>query len=325
MKKFMKTCAICALVFLLVGGVLALVAVKTRGGQMISETVEKVTNGHVSLGLPDWVWNDKISSKLQGKLDDWDTIPNYQIEKEMNLNKKYDIYSGDIGKMKIGDKVERIVITAGGCELHIEDSQDDCFYIEAQNAGKLQSFIEDNTFYTVVTTTSKEWNKLQGIIITVYVPESRYDSVVLDMGAGIMEFGEMYADSFEFNLGAGQIIGEYVEADSVNAHVGMGEIELLNVSCRRMNADVGMGSMETRADVTEYLDAKVSLGNLDLTLVGEEEDFNYHVNADMGNVDIGKKSMSGMGKNKDIDNNADKQVNVSCSMGNVSVFFTDKL
>ena len=66
-----------------------------------------------------------------------------------------------------------------------------------------------------------------------------------------------------------------------------------------------------------------SMGYVALYLMGNEDDFNYQLEGAMGNIDIGGMSFSGFGQEKKIDNGASKNIEVECSMGNISILFMD--
>ena len=67
------------------------------------------------------------------------------------------------------------------------------------------------------------------------------------------------------------------------------------------------------------------LGELDLTLTGTQEDYNYDLECGVGNLDVGSDSYSGLGREKSISNKgADRKLNLECGMGNISVDFSGK-
>ena len=63
-------------------------------------------------------------------------------------------------------------------------------------------------------------------------------------------------------------------------------------------------------------DGECGLGELDLTLTGTQEDYNYDLECGVGNLDVGSDSYSGLGREKSISNKgADRKLNLECGIG----------
>ena len=63
------------------------------------------------------------------------------------------------------------------------------------------------------------------------------------------------------------------------------------------------------------------MGNVEMKLEGGEKDFNYRLEGSMGNIDLGRESYSGFSNEVVLNNGADKEMQVECSMGNISIRF----
>jgi hypothetical protein len=84
---------------------------------------------------------------------------------------------------------------------------------------------------------------------------------------------------------------------------------------------VGMGSVRLTGDVTERLDGECSMGELKLTLAGTQTDFDYDLSCGMGELKVGDDSYNGLAQEKQISNNASKNMELECAMGSVVVEF----
>ena len=105
-----------------------------------------------------------------------------------------------------------------------------------------------------------------------------------------------------------------------------GEFESKNpVTAREADLEIGTGSM-TFADLSaRKTDGECGLGELDLTLTGTQENYNYDLECGVGNLDVGSDSYSGLGREKSISNKgADRKLDLECGMGNISVDFSGK-
>ena len=65
------------------------------------------------------------------------------------------------------------------------------------------------------------------------------------------------------------------------------------------------------------------MGNLNFTLEGAEDDYNYDVDCGMGSVKIGSKRYNDLGDEFETDHDSSSTVSISCAMGTVNVDFTE--
>ena len=128
-------------------------------------------------------------------------------------------------------------------------------------------------------------------------------------------------------MGAGTVyLNRDIETEKLSVEMGAGEFESKNpVTAREADLEIGTGSM-TFADLSaKKIDGECGLGELDLTLTGTQEDYNYDLECGVGNLDVGSDSYSGLGREKTISNKgADRKLDLECGMGNISVDFSGK-
>ena len=129
----------------------------------------------------------------------------------------------------------------------------------------------------------------------------------------------------EIEMGAGTVyLNRDIETEKLSVEMGAGEFESKNpVTAMEADLEIGTGSM-TFADLSaRKTDGECGLGELDLTLTGTQEDYNYDLECGVGNLDVGSDSYSGLGREKTISNKgADRKLDLECGMGNVSVDFS---
>ena len=131
----------------------------------------------------------------------------------------------------------------------------------------------------------------------------------------------------EIEMGAGTVyLNRDIETEKLSVEMGAGEFESKNpVTAREADLEIGTGSM-TFADLSaKKISGECGLGELDLTMTGTQEDYNYDLECGVGNLDVGSDSYSGLGREKSISNTgADRKLDLECGMGNVSVDFSGK-
>lgn len=334
MKKFMKGCAIAALIMVVIGLAMGVAAGSVRGRTTIAEVVETVTGGRVRINLgpgagDDWGirWGDDL-------FEDWGDV-NYDIKDSVNFDSSYEVYRGNVEKYRLEGTVERLEVEVGGCSFQVKDSGDGSFYAEAKNVGKFQAYVESGTLYIRSTTGNvRNWSGISDAKVTLYVPqEGSYSEAKIGIGAGVLSFPKLCADEISVSVGAGKVTMEAVEAETLEIEVGAGQVELTDMKVEELKVEVGVGEFVGDGDVARSVDAECSMGNLELCVAGSQKDFNYEISGAMGNVTLGGSgrhgeeryagNYGGFATERSIDNGADKDMEITCSMGNVTIRFKD--
>lgn len=296
MKKFMKTCAILALILIVAGLGMAL----TAGG----------IQGSISFAqLKSMYWDDDFPKSLENQivsgLERLDSGQRYELEEHVNFDSGNPVYEGDTEQTFTADEIRDVEIEAGACAIVVKESGDADFHIKVQSAGGYQGYVKDHTLH-VRGMRRTTWGDGLTCRIELYVPAD-------------FTFGDM-----ELSLGAGEIDWQSaMRASEVEIELGAGEIILDELSVDKLTADVGMGSLEVTGDIREKAEVTCAMGNIELELTGEEKSFNYEVEVAAGNVTIGEKTYSGLAREKDIDNDAPRDISAECAMGNITISFRE--
>lgn len=354
MKKFMKVCAIIALVLVVLGFMLAVVAGTLTGKKTIKNVVESVTGGRIVVDFDfdddDWgvfaresdneigealgeagtaigesigELGTSIGEGIQDSLGT-DNEVHYEIEDYIDFDDRYAILNGDVEKYSLGNGVSELEIEAGGCRFEIKESEDDNFYVEAKDIKKFQGYVHNGTLHITGTIGAIKWNESSRCSITLYVPVAYYyDEVDIELGAGAMSIGDLAAGKVALEVGAGQIKAGNIIADTLDISVGMGEAVVDSVQVRKLEGDVGMGHLYLAGSVNEKADVECSMGSLEMVIDGAQSDFDYDVECGMGSIDIGSSSFSSIAQERHIDNGASKKMTVECAMGDVEISFTE--
>ncbi len=329
MKKFMKGCAYTALVFIVIGTVLATVASSIRGRTAIEDVVESVTGGRIHVGLhplSNWCGVSIGDEDVLDWIDDWEIFDDvvYDAENDIGFDSSYPIMKGNVEKYSLGSDIRELDFEIGACSLTTEISPDSNFYLEAKYAGKLQGYVDDGTLYIRSAASLHKWDDLKGCRLILYIPEDAYfDSASIRVGAGKLEFDSLQGKEVSLEAGAGQLELSNLKADSLEAYVGFGQMEIKRAAVGTMYAEIGMGEFTAAAELNGDATVECGMGNVDLKLEGSQQDFNYELSRAMGNLTLGRYSSSGLASEKFIDNHVDKTIDVECAMGNITILFTE--
>lgn len=324
MKRFFKFCGSLVLILVLAGLVFAGIGYITAGPSAVTNMVSNLTGGRVNL---DWSGVNIDLSGIDLNLSDMleDNI-RYDINDQNMFDKDYTIWEKSVEKTQIAEanasSVKNLILELGGCEFVLEKSEDDSFYFEYDGSGKTQAYMKGDELNVKVLNTV-EWtvNSNSGTVI-LYVPEEvSLETVVVSLGAGEMELDDLKAAQVEFELGAGQVHAKNLQADNLSVSVGAGDIELTDAVLKDVEVQVGAGNFAISGEVSGNISAECAMGNITLKLAGSESDFNYNIECVTGNIAIGDDEYSGLAQEKSINNNASKNIDLECAMGNVEVEF----
>lgn len=305
MKKFMKVCAIVAVIFILAGAGLAFIAGSKVGADLVEKTVDQVSGGKLHLKL-DWKnWGisigDFFKNNIVVKQERFYSID--ENEQGVIFRKEYEVKSGDIVLYPIEGEGSALKLQIAGCSLAIEESEDEQIWLEAKNMEGLQCFTEGETLTLLASRTN-----IGGLISTseikLYLPKNF-----------------VFEKSVEIELGAGEIRGKGISADEIRIAVGAGDVNLKGISTRQLACEVGAGNIDCSGDIQQSAILECSLGNITLRPEGRENDFDYEIDCAMGNIDLNGTEYAGFAKSKSIKNGAEKRIEASCSMGNIDINF----
>lgn len=163
------------------------------------------------------------------------------------------------------------------------------------------------------------WFKNDKSDLIVYVPENFiFDGVSIDAGAGKVEIDNLSTKILEFDLGAGKTgIKNLIVLNSAEIDGGAGEITISNGSINNLDLDTGVGKCTLISELTGHSEIDVGVGKLDITLLGNKE--NYRVIAEKGignikldNVDMKSNQAYGIGQNS---------IDISGGVGSIDINF----
>ncbi len=199
--------------------------------------------------------------------------------------------------------IKELDIAAGACEFILEEWDNEDFGIEISGRGDCNYYVDSGCLYV------KGFNNVSGDAsdneIRLSIPHSiTFEDISFDIGASSAEVSG-------------------ITAGSLSCSVGMGDMSFAETSVDKVNMDVGMGNVEFEGLIAKELAASCGMGNMSLILEGKEDDYNYSINCAAGNIEIDGTSYSMLAGEKSIDNDADRDIQLDCGMGNVVIDFTD--
>lgn len=344
MKKFTKGCLITALILLITGCVFCAVFGTMGGFRQIDYTNGNGPYKILKLGgLGNFVLGYNGYNFGIWDADDWDEWDEDEWSENYNMN---DVVSSEsaVQTSYSVDDITDIDIDLGGENLIIAESEDEYIWIE-NNSGnnKIKYGKEGRKFKLYSKTGIRLWknvNITKGSI-RLYLPKGLIlDSIDMDVGAGKMESSALEADEIsldigagEFNIksimarevdisvGAGKVTIENISASEADISVGAGSLDMTGLDAGDLTLEVGMGSIDVEGRISGDADLECGMGNISMKLQGLESEYNYILEAAMGNIRIGDSKYSGLASERRVDNGSRSTFDVECAMGNIEIDF----
>jgi len=296
-KKFMKTCAILALILIIVGIAMTATAGVVKGPEVIATAKDYVTQNI-----------DKLDSGIR-----------FDIETDMNFENSVPVLAGEAHQIYSVNDVKNLEVEVGTCELIIGQSKDADIHVIVEGAGNYQGYLSGDTLCLKLIRSSEIGATLS----------TNDGGINLNLDAAACRMELLLPQDFAFedvtlSLGAGTVDATIpFKANDLEIELAAGEVTVSNLEVNQLSAEVGAGALTLSGKIYEAADLQCGMGDLALNLTGNKNDFNYDVEVAAGEVTIGNESFGGIAGEREIDNNASANIDIECAMGNVEVTFTE--
>jgi DUF4097 and DUF4098 domain-containing protein YvlB len=126
-----------------------------------------------------------------------------------------------------------------------------------------------------------------------------------------------------FEVGAGTLNLEKINTDDLDIKVGAGNAVVSQFEARDLNVEVGAGKASLEGNVGEEANVECGVGELNITLNENQNNYDYKVKCGIGEVSVGDNSYTGLGSERNINNNTGRLIDINCGIGRIEVQFTD--
>lgn len=228
----------------------------------------------------------------------------------------------DVGSTSTGEVIsfngklpEEMEISANTLALKIVPGKSDAIILSGSNRDKMNCYIEDNCLY-LEEKNHKPIQKGGEIVLTV--PKSMdWKKIEIDAQAAYVALQDFSAEEMEFSAGAGSIEASGLQTKKLILSAEAGAITVTDSEAAELEADAEAGVLRFSGSITDMVDADAELGNIVLNLSQSEDDFDYEIDSDLGNVEFDGVSM----ENFVICNKASGKMKLDSSMGNIEIYF----
>lgn len=115
---------------------------------------------------------------------------------------------------------------------------------------------------------------------------------------------------------------ENISLKEVDLEADASYIEVRNsMSVEELDLEANAASIIWQGEITREAGVSANAANIEMEITGKQQDFNYEVEASVGNVEIGQEQYSGLHKEQIFDNGASKKIELDCNAGNINLTF----
>lgn len=127
----------------------------------------------------------------------------------------------------------------------------------------------------------------------------------------------------ELDISAAEINVKELKANQLEVDLKAGSVAVKNGTVHSLNADVKAGEMTFQGEVKKDIGVDCKAGSMTMELTGNEKDYNYKMDGKMGEIKIDSSSYTGMNFDKIVNHDAEKQMNLDCKTGEITVKFQE--
>lgn len=244
----------------------------------------------------------------------------------VNINEDNTVSANELHKEFDAKNISELCIDIKYGDLNICTTSGDKIIVEAEKPATEYKCYEENGKLNIklgkndVKIVNKE-NE-----ISIYIPNDIcFEKTILEMGAGEGEIDTLSTDKLEMSVGAGDIYAKRLNLKKSEITVGAGDIDIEEINASKAYIEIGAGDLAINAAYLDDTEIECGMGNAQIAVIGKETDYNYEIETGVGSVVIGSRKYSGMGCSEEINNNANKNIDIDCGFGNVNMKFIDEL
>lgn len=158
--------------------------------------------------------------------------------------------------------------------------------------------------------------------ITVEIPEGMsFGKLSMEIGASDVRFEpeDIVCEELSMDAGAGSVSFQDLQVTGkLSAAINAGNITFEDMVCQTAELDCDLGSVFMSGTIAGDLKAECNMGSIELCLAGNENDYNYDLSCDMGELSVNGEQYTDIGGSRKVTNQgAVGTIEVSCNMGTV--------
>lgn len=212
-------------------------------------------------------------------------------------------------------------------EVTISCGEGDEIYLKTGNGKEyLDIETDEDTLSIRDTRNYQQYSRDKALVLDIVLPDRSFDEIMLDLGGSEVTAEALRANDIEIDIGGGTLTAEVIQGFDVSVSLGAGTVyadSLKTSGTAELSAGTGEISVSSFAGAD--LDLECGIGSLELTVQGQETDYDYNLECGMGEIQIGEKSYSGIARGASIDNGSGRLITAECGIGDIVLNFAEEL
>lgn len=307
MKKSWKYILLSTFIALAVGAILLIVGILNGGVNMAKTILEDGDYSLVDYDFDEGKW-------LIGFGEDWN-----DAFEEYTENRSFDFDKND---------VENLTIDVAAAEVYVMESDASKIKVDVKNQPKMKYkvYVDDETLH-IKDSFIENRKHNDPTVIELYIPKGTcLNTVSIDVGAAKINVDtKLDCEEFNIDMSAGAVDLDGLKAKKVNCNLAAGAINFANAYTDNVDISVSMGEVIYRGDIEDELNLDCSMGDITMELDSSEGDHNYECSVGMGKMRIGNIMTNTVACDREVDNGANSNYNIDCSMGSVDITFAQNV
>lgn len=270
------------------------------------------------------------------------------------FSKVYDI-SGNYKNLDLKTNIADITIQTGdtpSLEVHMDKwykmedvTESDTLYLTEKNDGPFwQKWLHFGLVHNSLILTLPE-NYVEQLIVSTDVGDVNISGLVaaqlsLEADTGDVKIEDVIISSIKAELDTGDLMVTDVASDEIDLENDTGQIKLEDSVTGILQAETDTGdvkisgltvdTVQVASDTGDILiqlsdgtdiNLADSTGDIGLTVSGSQNEYNYNITNDVGDLNIGDSRMEGIGTIYNVSNGTDKNITISNDTGDIRVSF----
>lgn len=122
-------------------------------------------------------------------------------------------------------------------------------------------------------------------------------------------------------VGDGKINLNGIQTKELDLELERGEINAFDFEAEELSVSCGLSVANVKGVVQKNVDLDCGAGVINFETKGTQTDYNYEIEAGIGEIHLGEQKFSGIAVEKTINNHAKKEMEIDCGAGKVNIEF----
>ena len=247
-----------------------------------------------------------------------------EIDEELEIpDGDMEIEEGRFG----GSDTRNLWIDLTFAEVTISCGEGDEIYLKTGNGKEyLDIETDEDTLIIRDTRNYQQYSRDKALVLDIVLPDRSFDEIMLDLGGSEVTAEALWANDIEIDIGGGTLTAEAIQGFDVSVSLGAGTVYADSLKTSgTAELSTGTGEISVSSFAGADLDLECGIGSLDLTVQGQETDYDYDLECGMGEIQIGEESYSGIARGASIDNGSGRLITAECGIGDIVLNFAEEL